>query len=466
MVDNVGYTPGTGALVAADDISGVLFQRIKTTFGVDGVATDVSASDPLPVSAASLPLPAGAATETTLAALSAKFSALGQTTMAASVPVTIASNQSDVPVAVTDLTASGNITTQNLVPAGAATAGSAVAITPAGRAGLTIQVTGTYTGALSLQGTVDGTTWVTIGGVALLNMGTGVSSATIASAATGIFQAEVSGFAQVRVTALAAVTGTAVLSIRAAAAPTSVTIGAPIPTGANNIGIVVLSGPSSLYVDVASAAITSTTTSSVNIPVAGCNYEINVPVTAVSGTSPTLDVVIQESDDLGTNWFDVYHFPRITAPGMNRSPKMAYTGNRLRYVQTVGGTTPSFTRAINRVTYSDTSRPYRRIFDRSLNSAQALGAVTATMVVVASVSNLQLTIAAGAITTTAPAIQLQGSEDGGVTWYNLGSPLTAVASSTVQVTVADVNAELVRGIVTTAGVLATLTSVALKAFAA
>lgn len=49
MSDNVGYTPGTGATVAADNIGGVLFQRAKITFGLDGVATDVSASDPLPV---------------------------------------------------------------------------------------------------------------------------------------------------------------------------------------------------------------------------------------------------------------------------------------------------------------------------------------------------------------------------------------------------------------------------------
>lgn len=49
MADNVGYTPGTGASVAADEIGGVLYQRVKPVFGVDGVATDVSATDPLPV---------------------------------------------------------------------------------------------------------------------------------------------------------------------------------------------------------------------------------------------------------------------------------------------------------------------------------------------------------------------------------------------------------------------------------
>jgi hypothetical protein len=49
MADNVGYTPGTGALVAADDIAGVLHQRIKLGIGGDGVAVDVSEANPLPV---------------------------------------------------------------------------------------------------------------------------------------------------------------------------------------------------------------------------------------------------------------------------------------------------------------------------------------------------------------------------------------------------------------------------------
>lgn len=56
MADNVGYTPGTGASVAADEIGGVLYQRVKPVFGVDGVATDVSATDPLPVSTGLNPL--------------------------------------------------------------------------------------------------------------------------------------------------------------------------------------------------------------------------------------------------------------------------------------------------------------------------------------------------------------------------------------------------------------------------
>jgi hypothetical protein len=49
MPDNVGYTPGTGAIVAADEIDGALYQRVKVTHGVDGVAHETSDSNPYPV---------------------------------------------------------------------------------------------------------------------------------------------------------------------------------------------------------------------------------------------------------------------------------------------------------------------------------------------------------------------------------------------------------------------------------
>lgn len=36
MAENVAITPGSGDVVAADDISGVKFQRVKLVFGADG----------------------------------------------------------------------------------------------------------------------------------------------------------------------------------------------------------------------------------------------------------------------------------------------------------------------------------------------------------------------------------------------------------------------------------------------
>ncbi len=48
MADNVGYTPGSGATIAADDIGGVLYQRVKITHGADGIAHETSNGNPLP----------------------------------------------------------------------------------------------------------------------------------------------------------------------------------------------------------------------------------------------------------------------------------------------------------------------------------------------------------------------------------------------------------------------------------
>lgn len=64
MADNVTL-PGTGVDVAADDVGGALYQRVKIAVGADGAAADL---------------------------------APGQATMAGSLPVAIASNQSAIPV--------------------------------------------------------------------------------------------------------------------------------------------------------------------------------------------------------------------------------------------------------------------------------------------------------------------------------------------------------------------------------
>ena len=72
MADNTQLpVPSTsGDVIAADDIGGVKFQRVKMTLGADGVNDgDVSSSNPVPISAASLPLPTGAATDATILAV-------------------------------------------------------------------------------------------------------------------------------------------------------------------------------------------------------------------------------------------------------------------------------------------------------------------------------------------------------------------------------------------------------------
>lgn len=213
--------------------------------------------------------------------------------------------------------------------------------------------------------------------------------------------------------------------------------------------------------DVASAALTSTSTVAAITPTFGSSYQVNIPVTAVTGTTPTLDVSIEESDDSGTSWFKVYDFPRITATGVYRSPVIPLTGNRVRYVQTVGGTTPSFTRAINRLQSSISATPIRQLIDRAL-TVNVLNSNTASLSTPNTGNRVQMVVSMGAITTTAPAFQFQGSDDNGLSWYNIGSPLTGIASSTVQLTINNINSALTRVNVSTAGSGATLNSITIK----
>lgn len=89
----------TGASTAANQTTGnssLSSIDTKTPALVTGrVPVDGSAVTQ-PISAASLPLPAGAATQATLSSIDAKFSALGQNTMSASTPVVLSSNHSDI----------------------------------------------------------------------------------------------------------------------------------------------------------------------------------------------------------------------------------------------------------------------------------------------------------------------------------------------------------------------------------
>lgn len=217
-----------------------------------------------------------------------------------------------------------------------------------------------------------------------------------------------------------------------------------------------------LVADVTSAALTSTATTSALTPDQGIAYSVSIPVTAVSGTNPTLDISIEESDDSGTNWFKVYDFPRITATGIYRSPIIRLVGNRVRYVQTLGGTSPSFTRAINRLQSNTNSEPVRQLIDRSI-VLTTLNSTTPNLDTRDCGNRVQLVVNVGAITTTAPALQLEGSDDNGASWYAIGTPLTAVASSTVQLTVGDINSALVRARVSTAGSGVTAGYVMIKA---
>lgn len=108
MANNTVLNLGSGGdTIATDDIGGVKHELVKIEFGSAGAATQVSEINPLPVTQNSQPLPAGAATETTLSSIKAVLpNTIGQKIMDESTSITIASDQTALPLSTNASTAS------------------------------------------------------------------------------------------------------------------------------------------------------------------------------------------------------------------------------------------------------------------------------------------------------------------------------------------------------------------------
>ncbi len=71
---------------------------------------------------------------------------------------------------------------------------------------------------------------------------------------------------------------------------------------------------------------------------------VTLNITAVSGTSPTLLVQIQASDDNGTTWYNLPNAAFTSASTVSSQAIQINTfGDYIRAEFTIGGTTPSFT---------------------------------------------------------------------------------------------------------------------------
>lgn len=499
------YNPGSpskGGTVATN----VLTLEYDTSAMNDSDKLIILYNDPTdvqPISAASLPLPTGAATQTTLAAILAALKAedaaavsgdLGMPLLAMryAADTTTTSDDGDYTLLKVDEEGRLKVASKPASYADATgdiTAVQAVISTPVAGGTVTADVsrasnvmmfcTGTFsTINCTFEGSLESsgdTTWFGIQAVRTNANTIETATGNLSAAPAYAWEASVNGLKRVRVRCTARTSGTQSWRFTLGTYATEPIPAAQISGTQPVSGSVTVSGTVTSTVaaatlalpttvaDVASGALTTTTTTAAITPTAGASYQVVIPVTVVSGTTPTLDVVIQESDDSGTNYYDIYHFPRITATGAYRSPKLPLLGNRIRYVQTVTGTTPSFTRSIGRLQSQEFVDPIRQLFDRTLASTQTLNAVTASLNV-SQCRSVEVVVNAATITTTAPAIQLEGSHDNGGTWFALGSPLTAVASSTVRTTVLDTNVGLIRGRVSTAGVSATLGYVMLRGY--
>lgn len=170
-----------------------------------------------------------------------------------------------------------------------------------------------------------------------------------------------------------------------------------------------------------------------------------------------MDVGIEESDDSGTNWVRVYDFERITATGMYRSPPLLMRGNRMRYVQTITGTTPSFTRALNRIQSSAPGLNVRQFIDRTI-VPNTLNTTTPTYNI-EGCDSINVTVNCTAQTTPA-TLTLEFSDDS-TNWF-VSAVTLATAVGIVQAKSTNEQWKFMRIRVSTAGTGITLSSVTTK----
>jgi len=437
----------------------------------------------VPVSAASLPLPTGASTETTLAAVSGKLPAtLGQKTMANSMAVVLPSDQV-VPVSQNETYTTGALTLSLANNIFNAVAGPNSTDALGFKTGSVQLVTSATTGSLIFEHSNDNINYQPMpvfrtdsaSPNAIVAAFTPVASSFVyhfpikaryircriatalnqnAQAFLRLSQESWTPIVPQVVNATAAnlnatVSGS-LTSAGTVSTVTTVTTVASVTSG--NTGIPLL------VVDVASAALTTTTTTGTLTPTNGVAYQVVIPVTVVGGTGPTLDVSIEESDDSGTNWVRVYDFPRITAVGVYRSGPIKLRGNRVRYVQTVGGTSPSFTRSIQRLQRSDTIFSRLTMINRTIDPNTLNSTSTVLYCDGASEFNYYMRCTAQ---TTAATIQIQFSDDN-TNWYSPATATLTTINGIVKGNIADEYWRFARAIVTAPGTGITLGEFSLK----
>lgn len=116
----------------------------------------------------------------------------------------------------------------------AATSGNAVTVSSLNAySGVAVQITGTWTGTLTFEASVDGgSNYFTTSMVAINSSGVLLTTVT----ANGQWQGDIAGYSHFRVRCSVTGTGNAVISIRASLAPAAVAIDLPLPAGTNLLG--------------------------------------------------------------------------------------------------------------------------------------------------------------------------------------------------------------------------------------
>lgn len=190
-----------------------------------------------------------------------------------------------------------------------------------------------------------------------------------------------------------------------------------------NVGVTAWSSTT----DQASGAIITTTTSATKTLSTGTIPSFTVNITATSGTNQTYDFKLQSSAD-GTVWTDYYQAPRQTGISSFVVPPIYLQGLEYRYIETIGGSSPSFTRTITSNRNSSAGIYERNVIDRTLLPATASS--TSQSLNVDGCSSLGFIGLLGAGGTGNIQIALDGSDDN-VNWVQGLTFVNVVAASTV-----------------------------------
>lgn len=216
MPDNTVLNAGSGGDTIATDelttlnggaVTAVKVQRVKAGFGIDGVLSDVSDATPLP-------------SKLTNGTTAAGITALGELFVALRdiVSATLTISAQDVGSA----TATGQ-NSQSIIT-GTPTAGSTAAITVSGDSSFAALVTGTWTGTLQFERSLDdGVTWTSVGA---FSAGTNFIGQQITS--NGAFHGNASSATNIRLRSIGAMTGSASVRLLAGAGTGTITVGNPI----------------------------------------------------------------------------------------------------------------------------------------------------------------------------------------------------------------------------------------------
>lgn len=160
----------------------------------------------------------------------------------------------------------------------------------------------------------------------------------------------------------------------------------------------------------------------------GLNMGVAVTVSSATGTLPTLNVILQTSQDNGATWTDIWHFEQMTAPGTSNMPFNKVAGLH-RYVWNIGGTTPDFTFEITETASAQDAPLVRRFFDYTAGLLAGTVAADGATFDVTGCALISATVTL-ATAATPQSYYLDLSQDG-INWLPSVGPVLGIANSTI-----------------------------------